>query len=65
LRREFAGFRQHRLDRVERGFGKARQVRIAVEVEHVGQQEQRVLDGGVIDGHEFLLGRTAPGLVHM
>ena len=39
---EFAALAQHRLDDVERRLGEARQIAVALEVEHVGQQEQRV-----------------------
>ena len=54
---KLAGFAQHGFDQIGRSLGKSRQVAVAVEMEDVVQQEQRVVNGRLIGRH-----RSPPGV---
>ncbi len=48
---ELAAFAQHRFDDVDRRLGEARQIAVAVEIENVREQKQRVVDRSFVAGH--------------
>ena len=56
---ELGRLAQHRLDHIGRSVGKARQIAVAVEMEDVVQQEQRVVHGGLIGRHRSLPASSA------
>ena len=47
---ELAGLAQHRLDDVDGRLGEARQIAVAVEIEDVGEQKQRVVNRRFVRG---------------
>ena len=54
LFRELGGLAQHRLDDIGRGIGEAGQVAVAIEMEDVVQQEQRIVYWSLVGRHRFL-----------
>src|SRR5262249_4833013 len=42
---------QHRLDQAGGGIGKTGQIVVAADLEHVGEQGHRIVDGGPVDRH--------------
>ena len=59
---ELGRLAQHGLDHIGRGVGKARQIAVAVEVEDVVQQEQRIVHGGFVGRHQSLPASSAAPL---
>ena len=51
---EFRRFFEHRLDQIGRGVGKARQVVVAIDVEHIAQQEHHVANRCLVSRHVAL-----------
>ena len=50
---------QNRFDEIGRRLGKARQIGIAPDLQHIGEQKRNLLDGGLVARHESLLGKVA------
>ena len=51
---------EDRLDHIGRGVGEARQVVVALEVEDVVEEEQSILDGGLVARHRLLGSADVP-----
>ena len=49
---EFCRLPEHRLDKIGRGFGEAGQIVVAIDVEHVAQQEHHIVDGSLVARHD-------------
>jgi hypothetical protein len=50
---ELGRFREDRIQHVGRCIGKARQIVVTRELEHIVEQERNVLDGCLVGGHGF------------
>ena len=50
----FAASLEHRLDEIGRGVGKARQIAVAIDVEHIVEKKHHVIDGRFIGRHVAL-----------
>src|SRR5262245_31398367 len=57
---ELGGLGKNWLDQIWRGVGKARKIVVARDLEHVVQQKQDLIDGGLVDRHGDL-SRAANG----
>ena len=56
---EFRRFREHGFDDVGRGLGETRKIVVAIDVEHVAQQEHHLIDGSPVDRHDVAPSRRA------
>ncbi len=58
--RELCSLGEDRFDQVGRGVGKAGQVVVAIDVEHIAQQKHHVINGSFVGRHDVSLPLPRP-----